>query len=62
MLSKTFLVLRKQLGFLPEMELGHIFDPATRESSDQQTQLTLFYNELQTSTYVWRSILRPKNF
>jgi len=32
------------------MELGHILrpsDPVTRESSDPETQLTLFYNELQ---------------
>jgi len=40
------------------MELGHILrpsDPVTRESSDpetQLTQLTLFYNDLQMSTYV----------
>jgi len=36
-------------------ELGHILrpsDPVTWESSDLETQLTLFYNELQMSTYV----------
>ena len=50
------------------MELGHILwpsDSVTLESSDWETGLTpvtLFYNKLQMSTYVWRSILRPKNF
>ena len=29
---------------------------------DPVDPVTVFYNELQMSTYVWRSILRPKNF
>ena len=52
----------------PEMELGHILwpsDPVTRESSDPETQLTRWPCSIMNSrksTYVWRSILRPKNF
>ena len=44
------------------MELGHILwpsDPVTRESSDPETQLTLFYNELQmlTCVGVWHPVI-----
>ena len=42
---------------------GSHFDPGIQRSGDPVDPVTLFYNELQMSTtYVWRSILRPKNF
>jgi len=63
--SRRFWPTTPALGApVAETELGNILwpsDPVTRESSDPQTQWTLFYIELQMSTYVWRSILRPKN-
>ena len=37
-------------------------DPGIQRPRDPVDPVTLFYNELQMSTYVWRSILRPKNF
>ena len=36
--------------------------PGNRVTGDPVDPVTLFYNKLQMSTYVWRSILRPKNF
>jgi len=37
-------------------------DPGIQRPGDLVDPVTLCYNELQMSTYVWRSILRPKNF
>ena len=37
-------------------------DPGIQRPGDPVDPVTLFYNELQMSTYVRRSILRPKNF
>jgi len=37
-------------------------DPGIQRPGDPVDPVTLFYNELQMSTYVRRSILRPKRF
>ena len=37
-------------------------DPGIERRGDSVDPVTLFYNELHMSTYVWRSLLRPKNF
>jgi len=63
--SDTETDVRQSVVCASEMELGHKMwpsDPGIQQPGDPVDPVTLFCNELQMSTYVWRSILRPKNF
>ena len=48
-----------------EMELGHILwpsDPGIQRPGDPVDSVTMFYSELQMSTYVWRKYSQAKEF